>query len=415
MKKGIFLTTMIFALLACGEKKESASAGGRATELVIWEQMEPAVRELYLKKVEEFNKSNPDIKVSLIHYQNEELRTQFQNSSLAGQGPDIVYGPNDAAAIFQVSGLIKPVEEIIDSKLIKTFAQDTLDTGVISGKLYTLPEFNGNNIALLYNKKLVEKAPETFEEFLKIAEENRKIDLANKNNSTYGFLYNEKEPFWFVGLYNGFGGKVFNEKTEPTLDNSEMVQALNFALDIRQKYGMGEAGMDYDMASEIFKQGRAAMILNGAWSWAEYANAGIDLGVTYMPLPNGKKGVFYSASKGYSISDNVKPEKKEALNRFFTYIFSPENNAEISTASSQVPAITEARETELVKNSPLMNAATIAIKDTTPQPVNAEMRAVWDAMRTSLEAVVNRVANPEDAAKKMEKDAKEGIKTIKGN
>ncbi|MGL6166922.1 MAG: sugar ABC transporter substrate-binding protein [Fusobacteriaceae bacterium] len=415
VEKLAIATVMAFGLLACGEKKDSSSANaGKPTELVIWEQMEPSVRDLYLEKIEEFNSSNPDINVKLIHYQNEDLRTQFQNSSLAGQGPDIIYGPNDAAAIFQVSGLIKPVEEIINPELIKTFAKDTLDTGIISGKLYTLPEFNGNNIALLYNKKLVEKAPETFEEFVEIAQANRKIDLGKKDNSIYGFLYNEKEPFWFIGFYNGFGGKVFNDKTEPTLDNSEMVKAFNFVLDIRKKYGLGESGMDYDMASEIFKQGKAAMILNGAWSWAEYTDAGIDLGVSYMPLPEGKKGIFYSASKGYSISENVKEDKKEALNRFFTYIFSPKNNAEISTASSQVPSIILARETEVVKNSPLMNAATIAIKNTTPQPVVAEMRSVWDAMRTNLEAVINRSITPEAAAKKMESDAKEGIKTIKG-
>ena len=54
------------------------------------------------------------------------------------------------------------------------------------------------------------------------------------------------------------------------------------------------------------------------------------------------------------------------------------------------------------------------IKYTVPMPVVPEMRAIWDAMRPNLEAVLNGKMTPEDAAKKMQKDAVEGIKIIKG-
>ena len=63
-----------------------------------------------------------------------------------------------------------------------------------------------------------------------------------------------------------------------------MVDALTFVRDIRAKYDLGEAGMDYDIASQLFKQKKAAMILNGAWSWKEYEDAGINLGVAPMPV-----------------------------------------------------------------------------------------------------------------------------------
>ncbi|MGL4452778.1 MAG: extracellular solute-binding protein, partial [Sarcina sp.] len=80
----------------------STIALGKATEITLWEQMEPAVRPTYIKIVDEFMKKNPDVKVNVVHYSNEDLRTQFQNASLAGQGPDIVYGPNDNIGIFMV-------------------------------------------------------------------------------------------------------------------------------------------------------------------------------------------------------------------------------------------------------------------------------------------------------------------------
>ncbi|MGL5125355.1 MAG: sugar ABC transporter substrate-binding protein [Fusobacteriaceae bacterium] len=411
--KKIALTGVLaLVAVACGEKKEAISNTDKPVEIVLWEQMEPSVRDLYLTKVEEFNKANPNIIIKVTHYSNEDLRTQFQNASLAGQGPDLVYGPNDAAGIFEVSKLIKPLEEVISPELLKTFNKGTLESGMVSGKLYALPEFDGNNIALLYNKAMVKNAPINFDEFLAVAKENQKINTSNKAESTYGILYNEKEPFWFVGFYNGFGGRVFNDKNEPTLNNPQMVEALQFARDMRTKYGVGETGMDYDMADQLFKQGKSAMILNGAWAWSTYPN--IDLGVSFMPLPNGKEALFYSASKGYSVSETVKPEKYAAINQFFSYIYEPKNNAEISIASAQVPAIDAARELPEVKESFLISSTSAMLKYTVPGPVIPEMRAVWDAMRPNLEAVINGSMTPEAAAKKMQEDALNGIKTIKG-
>lgn len=387
----------------------------KTTEITLWEQMEPAVRPAYIKIVDEFMKKNPDVKVNVVHYSNEDLRTQFQNASLAGQGPDIVYGPNDNIGIFMVSDLIKPIDKVVSKDLIKQFNEGALKSGMYDNQLYLLPEFLGNQIALLYNKKLVPNAPKTWEEFLKIAKSNRAVDSKDKANSKYGFLYNEKEPFWFVGFYNGFGGEIFDSKENPTLDNKAMVESLTFIRDIRNKYDLGEAGMDYDIASQLFKQGKAAMILNGAWSWKEYEDAGINLGVAPMPIPS-KNGyaLFTNASKGYSLSENTSDKKSEALNKFFDYIFSPEINAEIALNQSQSPGIEAARELPQVKNDKLMQDSIETIKYTVPMPVVPEMRAIWDAMRPNLEAVLNGKMTPEEAAKKMQKDAVEGIKIIKG-
>lgn len=410
--KNLFTKSMV---LLAGGIMLSGTLYGKTTEIVLWEQMEPAVRPKYLQIVDEFMKKNPDIKVNVVHYSVEDLRTQFQNASLAGQGPDIVYGPNDNIGIFMVSDLIQPVDKIISKDLIAKFNKGALESGMYNGQLYLLPEFIGNQIALLYNKDMVKEAPKTWDEFLKAAKENRSMDPKDKANSKYGFLYNEKEPFWFVGFYNGFGGEIFDSKNNPTLNNKAMVDALTFVKDIRAKYGLGEAGMDYDISSQLFKQKKAAMILNGAWSWKEYEDAGIKLGIAPMPIPSSKGyALFTNASKGYSISEDVKKDKDVALNKFFDYIFTPENNATISLNQSQAPGIEAARELPQVKSDKLMQDSIETIKYTVPMPIIPEMRAIWDAIRPNLEAVLNGTLTPEAAAKKMQDEAVKGIETIKG-
>ena len=407
--KILTILAVAISVVACG-KKEAVNGG---TELVIWDNMETKGRESFIAIVEEFMKENPDIKVNVTHYNTEELRTSFQNATLAGQGPDLVYGPNDNIGIFTVSDLIKPVDEVVSEDVLKGIDKTAYESGAISGVHYLIPDVNGNQIALLYNKAMVKEAPENWEEFLKIASKFQKIDKNNPEDSTYGFLYHEREPYWFIGWYNGFGGKVMNDKYEPTLNNDVMVKALQFAYDIKNKYKLGEAGMDYDMASELFKQGKVPFITNGAWSWNEYVEAGIDLGIAPMVIPGGD-AVFYSSSKGFSIPSDFSEEKHEAINKFFKYVLSPKNNAKYALAQSQAPGITATRELEEIKNNELMQSSISTIEITTPMPIVAEMRAIWDAMRPNLEAVLNGQMIPKEAAVKMQQDAEAGIKAIRG-
>ncbi len=59
-----------------------------------------------------------------------------------------------------------------------------------AGVQYSVPDINGNQIALVYNKALVSEAPDTWDELVAAAKEVR--DVADTANATYGFLYNEK-------------------------------------------------------------------------------------------------------------------------------------------------------------------------------------------------------------------------------
>lgn len=415
MKNWVKVTSvaaMTMGLVACGGEKK---ADDEKKEIVVWEQMEPKGRDAFLSIVENFEKANPNIDVVVTHYQTEDLRTNFQNASLAGEGPDIVYGPNDNVGIFTISDLIKPVTDVLSPELIASIDKDALEAGKIGGVAYQVPDMNGNQIALLYNKDMISEAPTTWDEFVSAASKYQNLDNSNPEKSTYGFLYNEKEPYWFIGWYNGYGGRVMNDKYEPTLNNKAMVSALQFAYDVRNKYNLGEAGMDYDISSELFKQGKAAFLLNGAWSWQEYVDAGINLGIAPMvKLPGGDNATFYSATKGFSIADTVEEDKYETLDTFFKFVMKPENNAKYALAQAQAPAVTAARDLPEVKNDELMQSSIATIEKTTPMPIVAEMRAIWDAMRPNLEAVINGNMTPEEAAKKMQEDAENGIKTIKG-
>ena len=58
-----------------------------------------------------------------------------------------------------------------------------------------------------------------------------------------------------------------DENGQPTLDNEATVRALQFVLDLRDKYQVIPKEGDYEIADMLFKEARTAIITNGPWSW----------------------------------------------------------------------------------------------------------------------------------------------------
>lgn len=381
--------------------------------IALWEQMDPAAQEAFDAVQADFEATYPLITIERTHYSTEDLRTNFLTSAVAGGGPDLVYGPSDNVGVFVTADVIIPVTEIVSTEFLAKLADNALADGELNGENWSIPDINGNQIALLYNKDFVDEAPTTWEELVETATE-----IQNPDEGLYGFLYNEKEPFWFVGFFNAFGGDVLDDDSNPTLDNEAMVTALEFVLNIREVDGLGVEGMDYDVADAAFKEGNAVFILNGAWSWSSYIDAGIDLGIAPGPvLPGGTNMKFYGSTKGYSVSkeiDLTDTDKVNALKLFFDFfVGTAENNAQFALANSQSPTNLEAMELDEIASSEILLASALTIQYTVPMPIVAEMRGVWDAIRPELEAVLYEGKDAAEAAPAMQTRAEENIATIR--
>ena len=54
---------------------------------------------------------------------------------------------------------------------------------------------------------------------------------------------------------------------------------------LRVEHGVMPQNCDYELADSLFKTGRAAMIINGDWSWADYLKTPeIDAAVAVLPI-----------------------------------------------------------------------------------------------------------------------------------
>ena len=68
--------------------------------------------------------------------------------------------------------------------------------------MYAAPDQIGNHLVLCYNRKFVPKAPETGEEFLRIAKATTHM-AKDPANTRYGFVMNLTEPYWLIPFFTG--------------------------------------------------------------------------------------------------------------------------------------------------------------------------------------------------------------------
>jgi arabinogalactan oligomer/maltooligosaccharide transport system permease protein len=393
---------LTLALLAIAFGASGCTRAENVNRIVIWHQMRVDEREILQAQIEGFMKANPGIVVEQMYKETEELRSGFIVAAIAGQGPDLVYGPSDQIGPFEVMGIIEPLEGLFDSAFLGSFIPQGLT--YYHGHLYQIADKLGNHLTLIYNKDMVQQPPETDEDLIALGMKLTVDRNGDGKPEVYGLSWNYTEPFFFIPFMTGFGGWVMTDDGRPTLDNQGTIDGLNFIRDLRDKYHIIPAESDYNIADMLFKDGKSAMIINGDWSWAGYRKAGVNFGVA--PLPRITRTGLWCAPmispKGYSINANVREAKRALVVRLLRFLMEPSVQLETARALNTMPTRREAVQSEFVQEDDILRNSAVQIERGRPMPVVPELRAIWDAMRPSYQAVLGGAKTPRQAARDMQ-------------
>ena len=353
-------------------------------------------------QMRQFMQLHPDVHVEAIYKETEELRSSFIIGAIAGQGPDLVYGPSDQVGPFQVMDIIHPLEDLFDSSWLNSFNPKALTW--YKGHLYQIADKLGNHLTLVYNKKLVSKPPETDKELIELGKKLTFDKNGDGRIDQYGLVWNYTEPFFYVPFLSGFGGWVMDDDGHPTLNTEANIEGLQFIKDLRDKYRIIPAEADYNVADALFKDGNAAMIINGDWSWSGYTKAGLEIGIAPLPkiTATGLWCAPMVAPKGFSINANVPKEKLPLLVELLTFMMEPQTQLQTAKALGTMPTRKVLYDDPFVKNDPILVNSRIQIDRGRPMPVVPELRAIWDAMRASYQAVLGGSKTADQAAKDMQ-------------
>lgn len=411
-RKGIILAALLLSGVTLFSWNGCGPRGDGRIRITIWHQDRIDIRIVLQRQMARFMQLHPEVKVEELFKETEELRSGFIIAALAGQGPEIVYGPSDQVGPFELMDIILPLEPLLDSTWLAQY--DPRGLTWYKGHLYQVADKLGNHLTLVYNKKLVSNPPRTEEELVEIGKELTADLNGDGKIDRYGLTWNYTEPFFFIPFMTGFGGWIMDDEGRPTLDSRGTIDGLKFVKELRDVHKIIPHEADYNVADILFKDGNAGMIINGDWSWAGYQKAGLDIGVA--PLPRITSTGLWCGTmvspKGFSLNVNITEEKKRWALELIRYLMAPENQLESTRELYTIPTHRQAQADPFVRENPILRNSQIQIDHGRPMPVVPELRAIWDAMRPSYQAVLAGTKSAEQAARDMQAMALRRIKEM---
>jgi maltose-binding protein MalE len=403
------LTTAFLLLITLGLLAGCRPADDGRTRIRIWHQKTGAEREFFNEAVARLNAEQDTVTVEALYRETEELRNLFVVGSVGGQGPELIFGPADNVGVLAVTATIRPIDEVLPAEYLAQFT----DEGIVrwEGEPWMLADQIGNQLVFVYNKALLPTPPETTDEMIAALQRETKDTDGDGRTDTYGLTWNYREPFFFIPFLTGFGGWVLDDDGNPTLDTEATVRAIRFVLDLRDKYAVIPGESDYDVAETLFKEGRAASIINGPWAWAGYGDSGIDYGIA--PIPRVSETGQWSgpmvAAKGYSVNVNVTDEKLPAVRAVLMALTGPDIQRTMAADLATIPTMRTVRESDAVRDNAELQASLSTVEKGRMMPIAPQMRQVWDGMRGPYQLIMNGAVTPEEGARLMQENVEKLI------
>jgi arabinogalactan oligomer/maltooligosaccharide transport system substrate-binding protein len=372
-----------------GEQDTETAAEDKAKEiqpeegakLVLWESG-GVIGEWAKYVAEEFTKRY-GIPVVYEHVENSDAPHKMKTDGPAGVGADVFAAPHDHLGGMVSAGLI--LENFFAEEYIDNYLDAAITGTTMNGVLYGYPTAI-ETYALFYNKDLVEKLPETWEELIEQAKSFTDID-----KNMYGFMMEPANFYYVYSFIGGYGGYVFGDNnTNPNdigLNSEGAIKGCNFLRRIREEILPLKSGdITYDVKEGLFKEGRVLFNMNGPWAVGDYRQAGLNFGV--MPLPlldNGTHPTSFSGIRAFYVNAYTKyPNAASLLAKFAS---SEEMQKKFYEMAGMVPVHKNLLEDPDIKGNEITSAFMEQAKYSVPMPNIPQMQLVWSPMSSALAVI----------------------------
>lgn len=269
--------------------------------------------------VNDFEKANPSIKVSVLQVPDESFTNKVFTGVPRGSGPDAFITAHDVIGNWADNKIIADISQYVTPDELDAYHETT-----VKALKYTTKDSQGNahegiyaipltykSAVLFYNKDKVKNPPKTTTELLNYLEQNTVICAANDKTCKqhYGIVYENTNLFFHSVWLNGFGGTLFDEAGNIQLKNDGNVKSIEFAKKINNYL---PSGVDGARIKTLFNDGDADMVINGPWFMAELSKDTLNYGVMTLPkidepgAPANAYGTPYVTAEGIYMARDTK-------------------------------------------------------------------------------------------------------------
>lgn len=400
----VILLALLFTLPGCNNRNDN--------RILLWTPLRPVEREYLQTLLDKFGKDHPEYQFQQLYYEPEELRTNFIISSLAGKGPDLIHMASDNIGPLSELEVIMPLEGFFEKAFLDSFITEPFTANTwLNGHLYQISDRVGNHLSLVYNKQLVKEPPRTMSELIEMGKKLVHPQDGSEATVRYALAWNYIEPFFAVPFIGGYGGWLFDEDLNPTLNTPAVVNASQLIYDLANKHRIIPIESNYETSHALFMDGQSAMIINGPWSWATYIKNGLDIGLARIPMID-ETGLWPTpmvSPLGYMVNVNLDDSKSAVVLKLIRFLTSEEIQLDIARKFNLIPSRRLAAQDSVLQQDPFFKAAVDQMMVGREMPVITELRWVWDAMRPAYQSIFTGGMTPTEAAEDMQRLAEKLI------
>lgn len=191
---------------------------------------------------------------------------------------DLLWMPSESVTGLVEGGFLEPLDSwMANSALTQPDQADWNSPGAVEaykfkGVLYGFPVATDTEF-LFYRTDLIEKAPEDWDEYLAVAQ--AQTTETRKGATIFGKMP-ESIAWDFINYFWSFGGVLLDENFQPQINSPEGVAALQYFVDLYQKYKVvpeGSPTYEYGEVLAAFQQDKVAMAIQWNGAYSDFASA----------------------------------------------------------------------------------------------------------------------------------------------
>lgn len=426
MKKVLILLLVALLLLSLSCK---AKAAPTKTTVTFWHGLGGPLGDALNEMVKEFNKTHPDIEVTVNQVSTYEALSQKLMASIqANKQPDIAQVFESWTSKFIEAKVIVPMDEFIAAdkdftdKKLTDFYPVFVASNTFDGKLWSFP-FNKSVRMIFYNKDAFVRAnldpnkpPKTWDEFRAYCKTFTKDQNGDKQPDTYGTNY-APNAWQMINLLYEAGGEVIDANGKVVLNQKPGVEALTYLTDLINKDKTVYLVTGYAGQND-FLAGKVTMYEGSSVSITHMKQQTINFNMGYAPLPTYKSNKSAISGSNVVIFKNADKKREQAAWEFIKWFSDTEQTAKWSSLTNYMPirksAMQTAVMTEMLATYPQYNDVYAQLEAATTEPQIPEWFDARPELEKACEFALMKKKTPQkaldDIAEKLTQAIAEGKK-----
>jgi multiple sugar transport system substrate-binding protein len=398
---GLILALSLVLTACASQPTPQTSVEQPAGKMVVrqWEySADPNALEISKQMVEEFNSQSETIEIRLELIPRDIVRQKLLAAIEAGDPPDLVRFDLPWTPEFASAGRLEDITDKVNAwGEINDFYSGRLETVLLEGKYYGIPS-NSNNLALVYNKEMVDAAgitepPKTWAELKDYAQRltvktGGAIDVAGL---VIGGRKNETIPFHFLPWLWQAGADVDQINSPAGVHALEEWQS--YLIDGIIPEGM--LGWGNSELRQQFEAGKAAMMINGPGHVAAIPKNVPDLEFGIWLLPCDTNCASVIGGEDWVIPMGAKG--KEAAWEVLKYYSSPEVHEWWCTNTNTLPSRISVGKADIFNTDANLKVFVEQNEVAKPRPVHPRYAEMSEIIQVAVQSALTNQLSPQAA------------------